>query len=237
MKDLFNSLKNNVGDTLNKVSKNDNLSSILVPGAIGGLMGALLGGSKSVKKVAKNAAYIGGGAVATTLAYKLFQKWTQDKNTQNTTNNNESVSTNANNNSNSTQSLFDSFNAKNTQVQVIKDTSVIIEAIVFAARADGHIDTNEQNMILKIANQVIDSSSVNSIIKEALEKDLNVNYLASKIHNYEDALDIYKLSATTIVSDTESERAYLEELAKALSIDANTKNNLDREAYELRSAM
>lgn len=235
MKDLFNNLKNNVGDTLNKVSKNDNLSSILVPGAIGGLMGALLGNSKSVKKVAKNAAYIGGGAVATTLAYKIFQKWTQDKQEQNTTNsNNESINTSSPNN---TQSLFDNFNSKNTQVQVTKDTSVIIEAIVFAARADGHIDTNEQNMILKIANQVIDSSSINTIIKEALEKDLDVNYIASKINTYEDALDIYKLSATTIVSDTESECAYLEKLAKALSIDENTKNNLDREANSLRSSI
>ena len=79
MSDLFSKLK----DGANKLSKNmPNMPKNIDPkvgmagaAGIGAVLGALFGGSKGVKKTAKNVAVVGGSAALAALAYKMYQNW------------------------------------------------------------------------------------------------------------------------------------------------------------------
>lgn len=219
MSNLFNQLKNAAQGALNQNSNNQGLSSLLGPAVVGGLMGALFGGSKSVRKVAKNAAYIGGGAIAASMAYKMYQNWQANKNNSSDGN---TINTNANANSSNAdaKNLFDSFNNQNASQALANDdklVKILITAMVFAARADGHIDQEEQSFIFK-TTQDFNNDKLNELIKDCLNRPLDVNYLAQMIENEQEAKDVYALSLSTIVCDSESERQYLADLKRSLKL-------------------
>lgn len=127
-------------------------------------------------------------------------------------------------------------NQNNPQLSYTNNNgAIIIEAMVFAARADGHIDADEQNMIVNTAQNVSNDPNFMSTIRECLQKPLDPNALAKKVVSYEQGLDVYRLSAAAIVTDNVQEHNYLQALANALRIDPNTKSRLDSEAAAFRA--
>ncbi len=241
MKDLFNSLK----DQINPQSSSSSLGSLgglLGSAAAGGILGALLGGSKSVKRTAKNIAYIGGGAAAASMAYSLYKKWADKNNSQGGMPQSQGHTYQPQPNTYSSASqtnVFDEFNRQNqtASAATVNDEHAVllIEAMVFAARADGHIDNDEQNMILKTSKSLVSDERFNSIVREALQRPLDPAYIASKVPSPDMADDIYQLSATVIVADNYMEQSYLQGLARALNINDSQKLTLERQALEFRS--
>lgn len=203
---------------------------ILGTAAAGGLLGAIFGGSKSVKKAAKSTVAIGAGAAAAALAYKLYQSW-QNKNN---TNNGSGI---LNNSSNSTDNLFDAFNQQSNAKALSNNNNaiLILQALIFAARADGHIDKNEQDFILEASNNLNLQNDLNSYIKKFLQIPLDVQAIASQVHDHDQALEIYMLSAAAINVDNQAERQYMQALAKALNINSSEANMLDQKALEYKN--
>lgn len=208
------SIFNKVASILNQKG---NSKALLGTAVAGGLLGALFGGSKSVRNLAKNTLVIGSGAAAATLAYKLYQSWQK-----------KDLDTQQNNDINDCSNIFDTFNQQARQNKLDSSADIILEALIFASRADGHIDKNEQNFILTTAKNLNIENNLNEKIATYLEKPLDANDLAAKICSLEQGQEIYALSIAATNSDHPAEREYLNSLAKALGLDVNTKEQIEQ---------
>lgn len=286
MSDLFNKLKDGasaLGKNIPNMPKGmDSKAGMLGAAGVGGLLGAVFGGSKNVKRTAKNVAVVGGSAALAALAYKMYQNWSNGKSSGQghataggygaptggygsaggygasagnggygasagnggygapAGNGGYGASTgNGGYGAPAGNDPFADFNSQNSQqeMQMLANEGgrLIIEAMIFAARADGHIDAQEQEMIMTAARQM--GGDTNNMIREFLSKPLDPRELASKVRNRDQALDIYRLSAAAIVADNNMEMRYLNDLAAALQIDNATRAQLDNDASQLRLQM
>ena len=227
MKGLFDNLKDSLGSlTTNTSLNNNNLGSLLGAGAVGGLLGALLGGSKGLRNAAKNVAVVGAGATAATLAYKMLQKWRQNQSPEGI----------------NTPNTFSSTDPQNIQrsqsLQTTEDSQalLLLQAMIFSARADGHIDDEERALIDKCSSQ-LGAPALQNEIQKFMNCPLDPREIASKINSKEQALDIYTLSSTIIYCDNFMEESYLNGLAQALNISYEEKKNLDTKAQNLRESL
>ena len=256
MSDLFNKL-NKIKDSIssNLPQAPDSKAGMLGAAGIGGVLGALFGGSKNVQRTAKNVAVIGGSAALAALAYKMYQKWQNGSNGQSAPQGQipdqgqgyggfgQAAGTGAAGAGAAGgfggDDPFAAYNqsqaAQQQQLLLSNDMGkLLLKSMVFAARADGHIDPKEQEMILSTAQQLNANSDLNNQIREYLNAPLDPNAIAQQVGSREQALDVYRLSAAAIVADNVQEQNYLNALARALMIDANTKNQLDQEAAQIR---
>lgn len=268
MSDLFGKLKDTVSQNI--PSNIPSGAGMLGAAGVGGLLGALFGGSKGVRKAAKNVAVVGGSAALAALAYKMYDNWSSSRNGSQQQPQqapqgygmpqqpqgygapqggygaaNGSYGSSAQGYGQSVPATSDdpfaAYNAaqQNQPLALPNDDAgkLIIQAMIFAARADGHIDRQEQEMIMKTAQSVSADSNFNATISKYLNEPLDPRDLASKVTTREQALDIYKLSATAIVADNDMERRYLGDLASALNIDSQTAMQLNSEADQIRQQL
>ncbi len=196
-----------------------NVGGLLGSAAIGGLLGALFSGKKT-KKLAKNALLVGGTAAAGALAWKFYQKWAQGS-------------------AAAPQQTQTAVQAAPAPESTVEDTTalILLEAMVFAARADGHIDEDEKAYIHNAVESLFPDKEMTAILDGFLQKPVDPMSLASKINNVEEANDLYRLSCAAINVDSFMERSYLDGLAKALNIEDAQKNTLEAEALAVRESM
>ncbi len=121
----------------------------------------------------------------------------------------------------------------------VEDTTglILLEAMVFAARADGHIDEEEQAYIRNAVESLFPEKEMALILNDLLQKPIDPNALAAKVNNPEEAADLYRLSCAAIEVDSFMERSYLDGLAQALRIDEAQKTALEQEAQAVRASM
>lgn len=253
MSDLFNKL-NQLGKQAarNQASSRNGSANSDLGDVLGDLLGGLFGGATPVKQqpaasnlsAGQGAALLGGTAGLAAMAYKMFQKWQAGS----TSASSQSPWGNSNQNTYQYQNQSagrigsDPFSEYN-QTQATQRASVeqrnemgrlILRAMIFAARADGHIDDKEQAMIMSATQQLNYEPNINNLIREYLNEPLNPQTLARNVRTKDQAFDIYRLSAAAIVADHPQEQQYLADLARVLGIDTNTKRQLDQEASLIR---
>ncbi len=212
------SLSSGQGAASNDLMKNINLGNLLGAAGVGGILGALIGGKKA-KKMMKGAAKMGGVAAAGALAWKFYEKWSQSKSTQAIPQAETTIA----------QHAQESYNEEN------RTALVLLEAMVFAARADGHIDETEQGHIHNAVEALFPGQNMSAFLDTLLQKPVDPIALAAKVHSKEEAQDLYRLSCAVIVIDTYMERSYLDGLAEALQLQELEKNNLEKEALAAQS--
>lgn len=245
MSDLFDKLKQGVSGISNNLPQGK--AGMLGAAGVGGLLGALFGGSKSVQRTAKNAAVIGGSAALAALAYKMYQNWSQGKQaSQGQAPQGYGAgqgygapqgygAASGGFGAASSDNPFADYNAQQAPAMLSNDTGkLVLKAMVFAARADGHIDPSEQEVILSTAKNVTNDPNFNQLIRDYLNEPLDPKSLAAQVSSREQALDLYRLSAAAIVADNQAEQNYLNALASALGLDGSTKLQLDQESAQLR---
>lgn len=205
----------------NAASSAGGLGALLGSAAFGGLLGTLMSG-KTARKVAQGALVVGGTAAVGALAWKMFQKWSGKS--QGT----EPVQA----------TVMQPELAPPTQQAALpmQDDAarLLLEAMIFAARADGHIDENEKAQIREAASQLFPGQSVDTLVARSLEQPLDPGVLAARVRNREEALDLYRISAMITGGDHFMERSYLDALASALGIGAAEKAALDMQVGEFR---
>ena len=111
---------------------------------------------------------------------------------------------------------------------------LLLEAMIFAARADGHIDENEKAHIQEAAARLFPGQSADALVARSLEQPLDPGALAARVRNREEALDLYRISAMITGGDHFMERSYLDALAASLGIGAAEKATLDAQVAEFR---
>ena len=211
-----------IGDTLSKLS--GSLPGGLAGGAAAGGIMALLVGNKSARKFAGKAATYGGAAVLGGLAYKAFQNWQQNSNSQ---------AGAAAGSANSAIPDRDAFAIDGELPPAFELT--LIKAMIAAAKADGHIDAVEQQRIFKAVEQMDLSVETKGMVFDLLRQQISVEEVAGGADSMEQKSELYLASCLAIDPDSPSEQAHLERLAAALQLPDGLTDELHRQARQALS--
>lgn len=103
----------------------------------------------------------------------------------------------------------------------------LIRTLVYAAKADGHIDDQEQAAIRREVGKLDLGPEVNSMIQKAMDEQLDPARIADGVTDAKEALKIYALSSAISNPDNFMEKSYLDGLANALRIPGNVKATVD----------
>lgn len=95
---------------------------------------------------------------------------------------------------------------------------LLLQAMISAAKADGHVDEQEMNTIVgKLKENDSDPEERDWVLRE-LSKPLDVDALVAAVPGLEVAAQVYAASILAITADTPQEVAYLDQLATKLNL-------------------
>ena len=106
---------------------------------------------------------------------------------------------------------------------------LLLEAMVFAARADGHIDEEERSRIQDTAASLFPDQSMTELLDGLMNRPIDPAALAARVRDPEEGRDLYRLSRAVVNVDNFMERSYLDGLARALNIGADEQARLEKE--------
>lgn len=213
----------NSGSTLSKITSQ--IPGGLAGGAAAGGIVALLMGNKSARKIAGKAATYGGAAMLGGLAFKAYQNWQGNSAAQ--TESTASVPPGAQSEHAFHQQALADTSSKQSPFEL-----TLIKAMIAAAKADGHIDAQEQGRIFDTVEQMNMSAQHKGIIFDFLQKDIPVAELVAGINSIEMKSELYLASCLVIDPDHPAERAHLDQLATALQIPADLSQQLEWQAQQ-----
>lgn len=190
--------------------------------AVGGVLGLLVG-SKKMRKMAGGVIGYGGAAAAGALAYKAYQNWQQGKQVQ-------SAPIATASDLNNVDPRFLPPPATTAAGQNFSLT--LVNAMIAAAKADGHIDAKEQTVIFEQVEKMSLDAESKAFVFDALRKPVDVDALVAGVQGMEQASEVYLLSRVAIDIDHPAERAYLQVLAHRLNLPADLVAHLDHQVAD-----
>lgn len=107
------------------------------------------------------------------------------------------------------------------QQQVMDVASLIVKAMINAAKADGRIDEVERGRIIGKLEEGGISDEERRFVAEVMRKPMDMDSIVRAVPNQQVATQIYAASLLAIEVDTDKERRYLQDLAVALRLDSN----------------
>jgi len=189
--------------------------------AAGSLLGLLLGGKK-MRKLASGALGYGGAAALGALAHRAYQNYLEGRSVQ----------------SAPMATPEDVPQAPVGQSSMMKLTSskvdasgrpfelVLIEAMVAAAKADGHVDADEQRRLFaEVERRNLDAES-KAYVFDLLSRPPDLGSLAAAGADPELAAEVYLASRLAIDPDNPAEQAYLDALASRLGLAGDLRDHL-----------
>ena len=153
---------------------------------------ALLFGSKSTRKFAGKAAKLGGTAAMGGLAYKVYTDWQAQQNQQGNTAPPQLESSAAEPGV-LNLSQFDigtPINDLAAQQASVRSES-IMQAMISAARADGHVDEDELNLITQQIENLGVEQDVTRFLLSEMSKPVDVTRIAALADTRETAAELY----------------------------------------------
>ena len=189
-------------------------------GAAGGLLGLLVGGGK--KKSGLNRALThGGAALLGALASRAYENWQKGQAPHQSP-------------------LATPQEAERVEQRFLpaaKPASdgqpfelALIRAMIAAAKADGHIDAEEQRRIFAKVDEAGLDAEAKGFVFDALAAPAGVSEVAASASTPEQAAELYLASRLAVDPDQPAERAYLEALAHRLKLPEGLAAHLDRQA-------
>lgn len=105
----------------------------------------------------------------------------------------------------------------------LENTALLaIRAMIDAAKADGAIDGNEMGRIVGKLKELGTDDGARDFVMNELQKPIDMDDLVSQVRSPEVAVQVYSASLLAIDVDTPAEKEYLQKLAQALNLDAET---------------
>ncbi len=189
----------------------------LLSGATGGALAAgamgLLLGNKTARKIGGQAITYGGLAALGVLAYKAYGNW---QNQQASAPQGE-------------PQTLDRLPA----VQAEQHSQAILKALVAAAKADGHIDSRERELIEGEFSKLNNDPQLQQWLQAELNKPLDPAEVARVASTPEMAAEMYLASVLLVDEEHFMERAYLDELARQLKLDPTLKGELEAQVRQI----
>ncbi len=182
-------------------------------GALSGGALAMLLGSKKGRSLGGKVMTYGGLAALGLLAYKAYGNWQQQN--KGTVDQHE-------------PQTVDRLPAP----QAEQHSHAILKALIGAAKADGHIDQQERELIDSEIAKLTSDFSLQRWFDQELAKALDPADIAGAASTREMAAEMYLASLLVINEQNYMEGAYLQELARQLKLPAELKAELDFQAKQ-----
>ena len=204
-----------LGDLLGGAGKNG-LGGLLT-GATGGALAAgamgLLLGNKTARKIGGQALTYGGLAALGVLAYKAYGNWQSQQ---------------ASAPQGEPQTLD-----RLPAAQAEQHSQAILRALVAAAKADGHVDSRERELIEGEFSKLDNDPQLQHWLQAELNKPLDPAEVARAASTPEMAAEMYLASVLLVDEEHFMERAYLDELARQLKLDPALKAELEAQVRQV----
>ncbi|WP_145185546.1 tellurite resistance TerB family protein [Pseudomonas sp. URMO17WK12:I11] len=176
-------------------------------GALGaGALGLLLGNKKARKYGGKVLTY-GGLAALGVLAYKAYGNWQANQGTGQR---------------GEPQTLD-----RLPPAEAEQHSQAVLQALVAAAKSDGHIDERERALIEGEFTRLDSDRDLQQWLHQELNKPLDPAEVARAAHTPEMAAEMYLASTMMVDQENFMERAYLDELARQLRLDPALRQELE----------
>ncbi len=184
-------------------------SNPAVTGALSGAAGGALVTAFTNKKSAKKLLKAGGLVAVGGLAYKAYQSYRNNQQGAEAAPNVERALPDL------TQQDFEAVVDTNLNAT---SSSLIIQAMIAAAHADGHLSDLEQKRIWQQAVELNLPSAELATLSAQLSQPLDPAQLAANAPNMETRIEIYTASAMVIDDSCEAGKSYLAALATQLQL-------------------
>lgn len=185
----------------------------------GGVLGLLLG-NKKMRKMAGGVVSYGAAAGAGALAWQAYRNWQEGKDAASAP-----LPTPADAAQLDPRFQPDAATASDGEPFPL----VLMRAMIAAARADGHIDADEQRRLFEQVDRLGLDAEGKAFVFDALNEPVSVSDLAASASGIEQASEIYLVSRLAIDPDHPAERAYLEALAHRLDLPGDLVAHLDHQ--------
>ncbi|MCM5704542.1 tellurite resistance TerB family protein [Larsenimonas salina] len=107
---------------------------------------------------------------------------------------------------------------------------VILKAMIAAARADGHIDAEERAALTEQIDALGADDELHAWVEQQMSAPLDADALAQDVDSPQAAREVYLASVAIVDEQNAMERAWLDQLRTALSLDEAVCQTLEREA-------
>lgn len=188
-------------------------------GALGGGIISLLMSSKKARKVGGNVITYGGLAALGVVAYKAYSNW------QNNNQNRGQVQSSAPHTQHPPQTVD-----RVSPAVMEEHSQAILRAIICAAKADGHIDERERQLIDDAIAKLTNEPQLQLWFQQELRKPLDPVDLARAAKTPEIAAEMYLASILVVDEESYMERVYLDQLALQLQLAPALKAELEAQA-------
>ncbi len=189
--------------------------------ATGGII-ALLIGSKSGRKIASKVVTYGGAALLGGLAYQAIKNWQQ-----------KDPASQADSMSPANSARSEQEPPKQVESTQPMFELTLIKAMIAAAKADGHIDAEEQRKIFEAIQKMELSAEMKGLVFDLLQQDISVQDIASGIEDMAQKSELYLASYLVIDPDQMPERMHLMSLAEALDLPIGLTKQLEAEVKQV----
>lgn len=188
----------------------------LLKGAGGGALAAgalgMLLGNKSARKMGGKALTYGGLAALGVVAYKAYSNWQAQQASA----------------PQAEPQTLDRLPAPQAEIH----SQAILKALVGAAKADGHVDARERELIEGELVKLTGDAELQHWLQAELNKPLDPAEIARAASTPEMAAEMYIASVLIVDEEHFMERAYLEELARQLKLDPALKAELEAQVRQ-----
>lgn len=181
-------------------------------GALAGSVVSLLLGSKKARKYGSKALTYGGLAALGVMAWKAYGNWQKQQ---------------------SAGAVHEPRTIDRLPApQAEQHSHAILRALIAAAKADGHIDARERELIDAEVARLSGDAQLLRWIDDELNQPLDPAAVARAAQTPEMAAEMFLASLLVIDEQNFMERSYLDELARQLRLDPALRSELERQVRE-----
>ena len=180
-------------------------------GGLGGLLGGLLGGGGSAGQ-GRSAGGPNYAALASLgmMAFQAYQSWQRSQAAA------------------PQQALRTVDQLSGPEVE--DHSHAILRALIAAAKADGRIDEQEEQLIYAEIKRQTSDPQLQQWLDEEVSRPLDAVQVAQSARDPAMAAEMYLASVMLVDDQQDAERAYLDELASALQLDPTLQLHLEQQA-------
>ena len=191
-------------------------------GALAGSALSLLLGNKHSREVVGNVLTYGGMAAVGAIAYKAYSNWQAGQTSQAVQAGQPGQATGA-------PPVAPQTLDRLPPAQAEDRGRALLLAMVTAAKADGHIDSRERDLLTQSIGKLGSGAAFEQWLAGELDKPLDPGAVARTATSPEMAAELYIASVLVVDEEHFLERAYLDELARQLGLEPGLKAELERQ--------
>ena len=206
------------------------VSGLASSGVLGGLAGGAVSGAlmsnKKARKTAGTLLKVGGVAALGGLAWKAYQEYQGQKQPA------PSAPSPANADPVWQDIREERFEIADPGGEPGSTAMLLVQAMIAAACADGHMDSAERQRILAQVDNFELAADEKALVFEALESPLSLSALCERVDSPEVASEVYLASLVAIERDRTEARLYLDALAFRLGLPEGLVNQMHQRVEE-----